>query len=365
MLIQIIPQMPPVTSGVGDYALALARQFRRYFGIKTYFLVGDPDWTGATAIEDFPIKKVSERSPKALNAVLGEIVSPSATILLHYVGYGYATRGCPVWLVNGLQQWKMGISAGNLVTMFHEIYAARYPFWTSAFWTAPLQKRLAANLLNISDCVITNKPGYAEVLGKLCPGKQLKIPILPVFSSIGEPKKLLPLAERKHRLVVFGGSGNRAKVYQQSISALKSICRELDIQEVIDIGPPINLPIFEINNVPIFSLGLQPAEKVSAILQDSWAGFFNYPLDFLTRSTIFAAYCAHGVIPIGTNYYAWGKEEDGLEINKHYWLIDSQTKELSFAVGETIAKNAYNWYQTHNLSRQAKIFADIIKNTTV
>lgn len=354
MLIQIVPQLPPVVNGVGDYGLIVARQIRQDLGITTHFVVGDPNWDGAKEIEDFPILKVPERSAKSLQSILGEIALSSADILLQYVGYGYASRGCPVWLVKSLQQWKKEKSAGKLITMFHEVYAARYPFWTSAFWTAPLQKRLAGNIVSMSDRVITNKPSYAAILSQLCPKKQLHIPVLPVFSNVGEPQQLLPLTERKNRLVVFGGAGNRAKIYEQSISALNSICQQLNIQEVIDIGPSINLPISEINDVPIVSMGQQPAEKVSAILQDSRVGFFNYPLDFLTRSGTFAAYCAHGVIPVGLSSYAWGKEEDGLEANKHYWLADSQTDNLSLSVGQMIANQAHSWYQNHTISKHCQ-----------
>ncbi len=360
MIIQIVPQMPPFATGVGDYALALARQLRKDFGISTCFIVGDPNWNGAKDVENFPIQKVETCSAKALISVLEETASSCDKILLHYVGYGYSPRGCPVWLVDGLQKWQTREGEGTLVTMFHELYAAGYPIWSSAFWTEPLQKYLVASLVKISDRVITNKPEYAKILHKLYPDKNQQIPVLPVFSNIGEPEKILPLAERKKRLVVFGGAGNRLKVYQQSISALRHVCRELNIKEIIDIGPPINLSIPEINDISVVKLGQQSAEKVSEILQDSWVGFFYYPLDFLTRSTIFAAYCAHGVIPVGTNYYAWGKEQDGLEVKKHYWLADNQTEQLSLSIGEAIAKNSYGWYQDHNLTTQTKCFVSLL-----
>ncbi|WP_414542639.1 glycosyltransferase family 1 protein [Nostoc sp. CCY0012] len=357
MIIQIVPQLPPAINGVGDYALALARQLRQDFGVTTLFVVADPNWTGEVIIEDFPIKKVAKHSAQALNSVLSELASSSTCVLLHYVGYGYAKRGCPVWLVNGLYQWQQRVVKTTLVTMFHEVHATHYPIWSSAFWTEPLQKYLIARILHLSDRTITNKPGYAGVLRKLSPRKKLQIPILPVFSSVGEPNKLLPLIERKPRLVVFGQSGNRLKVYEQSISALKRVCQELGIQEIIDIGSPINLSISEVDDIPIIMLGKQPAQQISNILQDSWVGFFSYPLDFLTRSTIFAAYCSHGVIPVGINSYAWSPEDNGLEEKKHYWLADNQTKQLSVALGEVIANNAYNWYQSHNLTIQAKYFA--------
>ncbi|MDJ0734438.1 MAG: glycosyltransferase family 1 protein [Nostocaceae cyanobacterium] len=355
MIIQIVPQLPPIASGVGDYALVLARQIRQDFGILTCFIVGDPNWSGADDIEGFPVKKIAKRSGKNLISTLAEVTPDPIPVLLHYVNYGYDRRGCPIWLINGLRRWQEK-SKSRLLTMFHEIYAGSKLFWTSAFWTEPLQKHLAASIANISDRLITSKPLYGKLLHNLCQNKTLQIPIIPVFSNIGEPQKRLPLTERKQRLVVFGGSGNRLKVYEESISPLSRICQELNIQEVIDIGPPINLPISEVGDIPIVKLGQQSADKVSALLQDSLVGFFYYPLDFLSRSTIFAAYCAHGVIPVGTGYYVWGQEDDGIEVNQHYWLANNQTGDLTLGVGQMIANQAYAWYQNHNLSKQAEVF---------
>ncbi|HYX18488.1 MAG TPA: hypothetical protein VE944_29820 [Nostoc sp.] len=82
-------------------------------------------------------------------------------ILLYYVGYGYAQRGCPVWLVDGLERWKNLFPKRSLVTMFHEI-SASVPPWTSAFWLSSLQRSLAARLAQMSDRCITSKQLYAD-----------------------------------------------------------------------------------------------------------------------------------------------------------------------------------------------------------
>jgi hypothetical protein len=367
MLIQIVPQLSPSPNGVGDYGLALARQLHKDYGLTTCFIVGDPDWDGPTALEGFLIKKVVSRSADALNSVLTDTISDVDSLLLHYVGYGYAKRGCPIWLVEGLRLYqKRTFGSVLLITMFHEIYATGYPVWTSAFWTSPLQKHLAAQVIRLSDRLLTSKPAYAEMLRMLCPKKQLEIPILPVFSSIGEPEHILPLAKRKPRIIVFGSNRNRSKVYNESLSALSFVCQQLNIQEIIDIGSPMSLPISKIEGVPIVQVGIQPAEKVSTMLQDSWVGFFHYPLDCLSRSTIFAAYCAHGVMPVGVNCYDCEPEQDGLSVNYHYWLADSQGDGQvvipSLIEAQTIAEAASNWYQEHNLSKQAEQFFHIMFN---
>ena len=46
-IIQIVPKLPPAIDGLGDYALNIARQLYKDFGVKTHFVVGDPAWVGA------------------------------------------------------------------------------------------------------------------------------------------------------------------------------------------------------------------------------------------------------------------------------------------------------------------------------
>ncbi|OUL19789.1 hypothetical protein BV378_31725 [Nostoc sp. RF31YmG] len=351
-VISIVPQLPPAIDGVGDYALNLARQLHKDFNIQTHFIVCNPTWVGAVEIEDFPISQVSDRSPDALLTLLSS--DGTSSILLHYVGYGYANRGCPVWLVDGLQRWKNLFPERSLLTMFHEVYASGPP-WTSSFWLSPLQRSLAVRLAKLSDHCITSKQLYAEILNNLSRGKHNQIPVLPVFSNIGEPDKVLPLPERQQRLVIFGSVTNRSRVYQGCQTTLNDVCNQLSIQEIWDIGTPTGLAPSSIGEIPILEIGEQAANKVSNILTDSIAGFCDYNPDFLAKSTIFASYCAHRLLPI--NAKGSTLVIDGIEASKHYWVPNIQENVLVDEVGrQAIADNAYLWYQTHNLSMQVKTF---------
>jgi hypothetical protein len=340
---------------VGDYALNLSRQLRQDFGIETHFLVGDSTWTGATHMEGFPISKVTEHSATALLSLLPSNPQPIATVFLHYVGYGYAKRGCPVWLVEALERWKANTANSRLVTMFHEIYASGQP-WTSAFWLSQLQKNLATRLAQLSDSCLTSKELYADILYELSQGKQSQIPTLPVFSNIGEPESVPSLAERDRRLVVFGSRGNRLQVYQQSLAELSFTCQQLGIEQIWDIGPSTGLTLSAVDGVPVLEMGKLPAAEISAILLNSLVGFFDYPTDFLGKSTMFAAYCAHGLLPVSARCSP--KPVDGIEAGKYYWFPDGQAKGLkNVSEVQAIADNARAWYQTHTLSVQAKTFA--------
>lgn len=352
-IIQIVPQLPPAINGLGDYALNLARQLRQDYQIDTHFLVGNLSWQGDDTIEGFKISQIKKHQGNNLSDCLSFISSQK--ILLHYVGYGYAQRGCPNWLVNGLMNWCHGKKNRKLITIFHEIYSSSKKPWTSSFWLSFQQQQIAIKLYQLSATIITSSELAKRVLEKITKTKISSI-TLPVFSNIGEPQKNIPLSQRSPSLVVFGTPGLRKQIYQQ-FSSLNAICKDLEISKIYDIGSPIKLPFSQLNEITIISMGIQPPDKISELLSQSLGGVLCYRTDLLAKSTIFASYCAHGVIPmilpVGNIVDA-----DGLKGNKHYWILAeiSEKNKLDLSMGENIANNSYYWYENHNLKRQAQIF---------
>lgn len=363
LVMSIIPRLPPLVDGVGDYALHLACQLRKDFGINTHFVVGDPTWVGVPEIEGFPITQVTVRSASSLLSLLSTNHQNSTTVLLHYVNYGYAKRGCPVWLVDGLQRWLAASANRSLIAMFHEVYAYGFPPWTSSFWLSPIQRNLASRLAQLSDRCLTSRINYAELLYQLSRGKHSQIPTLAVFSTVGEPEQVLPLAERSRKIVVFGGCTHRTKVYQTASTQLSHACQLLGIEEIIDIGPPTQLTLSAVNGVPIVVMGQLSASRVSDILLHSLAGFFDYIPGYLAKSTIFAAYCAYGLLPISARYNP--SLSDGIAAGEHYWIPEERGSGLALIEElQAIADNAHAWYQTHQLSIQAKLFAQQLSAIT-
>jgi hypothetical protein len=359
---QVVTGLPPAVDGIGDYSLNLARELRKEFGIETQFIVGNPNWIGAKDIEGFPVNKVTVHSTASLLSLLPNEAQTRTIVLLHYVGYGYAKRGCPFWLVEGLECWKRNSASTHLVTMFHEVYASG-PLWTSAFWLSSVQRHLAVRLVQISDRYLTSKQGYGRILQELAQSKQTQLLTLPVFSTIGEPKQVPPLAQRYRRLVVFGGCSNRIRVYQKSGLELSETCQRLKIEEIWDIGPPTGLGLSTIDGIPVVEMGSQSASNVSDILSNSLAAFFNYHLNYLAKSTIFAAYCAHGILPVSPRSHKLSI--DGIIAGRHYWSpVDNTQRFHNLEELQAIANNAYAWYQTHNLSVQAKAFAALLADTS-
>lgn len=371
-VLTLVPRLPPVVDGLGDYGLRLAQGLRSSWQIETHFLVGDPRAQNSGLLDSFPVHRVECQSVngllEALN-ILSALTPNLSTILLHYVGYGYAKRGCPLWLVEGLERWKRARSDRQLVTMFHEVYANPQG-WNSQLVTSVFQKHLAARLVCLSDRCLTSNERFASVIARLSRGKHSHIPILPVFSSMGELDSPMLLAQRERSLVIFGGRGPRSRIYgrspqtptshRQALAVLEYICDTLHIDQVIDIGPPLELPFQNIGSVPITSLGVQSPQRISDILGRAIASFTHYPTEFLGKSSSFAAFCAHGILPIV--FSKPGPILDGLVPGTHYWLVGNEPSSFQADQAQTIANNAYGWYQGHRLDVQSQRFACLLKS---
>jgi hypothetical protein len=361
-LITIVPRLPPLVDGVGDYAFKLARRLKQDFGVESRFIVCDPDWSRAASpetehLEGFTIAALANRSAPALRQALQAWEQDAPTLLLlHYVGYGYARRGCPVWLVDGLTAWCKSSTQGYLVTMFHELYASGAPIWMSSFWTSALQKQLAVRLTRLSDRCLTNRQASAAELQRMSQGKHAHVPAWPVFSSLGEPTQTPPLKSRQRRIVVFGGGGQRQRAYQRSLPLLEQASLALEIAEIVDIGPPLAQPLPTVAGKAIKVLGVQPADEISRLLAESVAGFFDYPIAYLEKSTIFAAYCVHRVLPIGGLYPE--QTLTGVEPGQQYWAGDPTDWDRF----QAIADNAHAWYHRHSLTDQTQAYMAILKD---
>jgi hypothetical protein len=167
-----------------------------------------------------------------------------------------------------------------------------------------------------------------------------------------------PLAARRRRLVVFGGAGVRSRTWTEARPALARACADLGIEEIADVGAAVPRPAgvpSEVGGVPVRRLGVLAASAVSDLLLDSLAGFAAYPPAFLPKSTIFAAYCAHGVLPVCVHWRAAVDRDaavDGLAAGRQYWQADGRSAGR-LAHPQEIADAARLWYAGHSLARQA------------
>ncbi|HVT58071.1 MAG TPA: glycosyltransferase family 1 protein [Thermoanaerobaculia bacterium] len=350
-LVQIVPQLAPVPDGVGGYATALAQGLARECLASRFLVAASSEPAAADGgLPGTAALSARQHSAHALARLLAE--SGAELALVHYVNYGYHPRGCPSWLVDGVARWRAAARGRRLVTMFHEVYASGPP-WRSSFWLSPVQRRLAARLLHASDGAATSLGLYARMLDRWRPRQA--VVVAPVFSAVGEPAELpAPEERRPRRLVVFGGAGNRRRAYGELRQLLAAACQALEVAEIVDLGPAIDEVPESLAGLPVRALGSRPEGEVSAILRRAYAGFLAYPTPFLPKSTVFAAYCAHGLVPV----CAWPHRvrQPALE-RPPCWDAGAEAAPADPAA---LAARARTWYAGHDLARQAAAFRALL-----
>ena len=349
-IIHLVPNLDP-SDGVGNYATLLAKALNSNAGIPNQMVVASSGGPSDRSC-GFPVRVLSSRRPEALATALSHASATGSVLIAHLSHYGFAERGTPFWLVRGLERWIRLRPAARLIVMFHELYATGPP-WRSSFWLSPVQRGITRRLLELCDSAITTTPRYETALLRWRPNVLLRR--LPMFSTVGEPAFVSPPADRGNVAVVFGRAGVEDRLYGRMASRLAEIVTTLDIERIIDIGPRSRPVSATIGHVPVELCGLLPADGVSKILKDARYGFIAYPPDLLGKSSTFAAYAAHGVLPI----LLWPntRENPGQE---PLFLCDKALRSFSPARSLVFQASLKDWYGSHSITNQSKIWEDLI-----
>ena len=321
MTAELVTLIPPGTGGVRDYAEIMARH------VPTRILAPTPE----TPLAEYG----------------------SGDVMLHFSGYGYQSRGVPTWLVKRLRQIKS--KKRKVGVFFHELFATSPP-WRSAFWLHIAQRKIAADLAELADFWMTNREsseiwlkGHASHVPHLC---------LPVYSNVGEPEAAMqPRHARK--LVIFGGPGSRTLAYRDLDDQFWQWCKKEGF-EVHDVGPALEAQLHRrLNDTQtIHWHGEIPAEQVSRLLLESTFGIVSYPTAGVSKSGVFAAYCAHGVCPVllARSYHV----HDGLHANVHY-LAGVSALTRGQADAHRIGIDARNWYLPHDVQAHARALQSLLR----
>jgi hypothetical protein len=359
-LIQIVAGLPPAIDGVGDYAIAIARALREQQAIETLFVVANPAWRGPCIVEGFPVASVARKEPAALllamqGALAASGAGPTSPVLFHCSLYGYAKRALAFWLQKGMVRWKRESPESSLITMFHELVAGG-PIWTSPFWLRGIQSGLIRRFARESAASLTSNARYRRHLARIAGIEESRIVKLPVLSTVGEPNELPPARTRKRQLVVFGRPNSRDAVFSRCLPQLEHACRCLGIERVLEVGPEASrrehgLP------VAVEATGAIAPAEVSAILRESLFGFIALDAGILSKSSVFAAYCAHGIVPLVAGRD--GGEADGLYANQQYLSTPLQAKASGEQL-EAVSQSAHTWYRGHGVTAQASQYARIL-----
>jgi hypothetical protein len=353
ILIQVVPRILPGQCGVSDHALTLADELQRSFQIETVFIALN---------QEAPLGGAISCKASQLEELCNTCRERGATsILVHLSGYGYAASGIPRGLAKAFSSIQ---SSGRFrsAVYFHELFASGWP-WQKAFWYSRGQRLAIRQIAESCDLALTSIELFARWLKS---GPKLRcegVRIHPVFSTIGESAKPLPLAQRSQSLIVFGLAGSRQKTYRHLLQT-ESTLRHLQIEKILDIGPGF-VPPENVHGIPVQRLGLIPSQQVAEQIAHARFGFVPHEPRCIAKSSIFAAYCAYGTIPLLMEPFASRIDQlqDGLNVLS---MESASTMDAQAVI--RCGQNAFEWYSRHNLHAQAAFYAqwmqDSQKNNT-
>jgi hypothetical protein len=272
----------------------------------------------------------------------GTLDGPRRGVLFVQVShYGYQERGVPLKLLRWLRkQKKTGFRIG---CYFHELFAFGPP-WTSSFWLSPIQRFITAQMARLSDFWMTNRQASAQWL--LHVGGKKPHAVLPVFSNVGEPAAYN--ASRSRSLVIFGSAGLRDCTYRQAGSALFDWAARHGL-EVHDIGPRLDGDELrrELVRRRVTEHGPLANGAASRLLAEAMIGVVAYPIAVIAKSSVFAAYCAHGVCTMVISDAC--PTVDGLVEGAQYWDW-ARSERRCLTECNSIGRGAFDWYAGHAIA---------------
>ena len=273
-------------------------------------------------------------------------------VFLQYSGYGYAKRGAPFWLISALKSRRAEVK--KIGVYFHELYATGPP-WTSSFWLSPLQRYICRALAELSDFWITNRQASAQWLKERTSRRPHAV--LPVFSCVGEGIRVSDA--RRPRIVVFGGAGLRQGAYRAVGERLLPWARRMSL-EVHDVGPALEDANMRtrLRTQGVVEHGYLGDEAVSEFMLGTMFGLLAYPIGYAAKSSVLAAYCAHGLCPvvISTSH----EQADGLVADGNY--LPGLPFEISTAQVQRIGRAANEWYAGHRVEVHARTLMRLAKH---
>jgi hypothetical protein len=283
---------------------------------------------------------------------LGAPPPETKVLMLQYSGYGYAKRGAPVGLARQIRQMRRQRPEIHLVTMFHELFAFGPPT-TSSFWLSPVQRWVAWTLARLSDQIIANRAASAAWLEKHAPKHREKVFVSPVFSNLGEAPDAPPPSQREAHLVFFG---YQAELWDAGFTGLRRVIEALKPARVTILGRSAEIPAEVFGGIAVTRTGYLGAEEVSAILRTARWGLVAYNPEFLGKSSLLAAFMAHGVVPLLVDGHL--PLSEGLERGVHLLAVNelgSTTPDL-----DAISAAGQAWYLPHNRENTAAAFAKLL-----
>lgn len=303
----IVPRFSPQFDGLGDYARLLGDHLQRDHGVANRYVVGDPHWTeearSAARVFTHDVFAVTRQRADALLALIEE----ASIVVLHYVGYGYQSRGVPFWINRALSQWKSLGAPRYLFVVFHELWASGPP-WKSECYLGFIQRRLVAELHRMADASLTSGALGLRRLKAIRDHRMIIHPVPSGISSESVPTRSWHRAGEPVTLALFGLPSQRelsARAHQNLVAQLE---RDGLLAGVNVIGksarggshPSRDVAILGrvIDLAKVHLVADASSELAGRTLSESDLLLSFYPSRWLGKSGSVMAGLANGVVPV-------------------------------------------------------------------
>ena len=295
-LLHILPQAPPAVCGIAEYSSLLAKKMKEEHDIHSTFLAagtrrGSPQTPGPFRCFSLP-----DLTASGLATWMSSHSSEFDAVVLHVSPYGYQKRAIPFWLASAWKQISRSKKRPVLMSMFHELYASG-PITTSTFWLQPFQKVILRGLARASDVMRTNRQPYAEWL-KGIPGlSRPEVTVMPVFSNFGEPQNLPPLRQRPEAMILFSSGIHGGGTPSEAVSRATRLCVRFGLKTLHIIGGP-KPELAEVDGICLRHQAFVPTAEASDLFLQCRMAYTGYHPLYFGKSTIMAAFAAHGLAVI-------------------------------------------------------------------
>lgn len=358
-ILQILPNVPPTRCGIGDYGWRLGRKLRDDHGHSVAFLSAGTKGAVPESSTEFPVLSLSRLSAAGLEQGWKDAGGVDV-VLLHVSLYGYQRRAVPFWLASGMELLTRKRPRPGIVLMFHELYASG-PIHSSAFWLQPFQKRILRRLQRTGDVLRTNRRRYAGWLETALPPGTPPVTVMPVFSNFGELAVPSRLADRPPAMVMFGsgihGGRDAAATLQQATEAAGALgLKRLHLLGSVEGSPDRIGPVEVVRHAAL------PAEELSALFARCRVAYSAYHPLYLGKSTVLAAYAAHGLAVLQAGDELPETLPDGLRVGRELLAAAMVRREAPAAGALQLAANRLHaWYAPHDLAQHARSYAQDIQ----
>lgn len=321
----LLPQFSPGSCGVSDYAMQLLAASKPMgFECALYIING--------------YKKLRMVYP--FECEVDQI--DASFLLVQFVLYGYQRFGVP-WTVYRLlvQHKKRGLGIG---VYFHELPRQKIAFNTvhTTIFT-PLQVILCRCLAELADLVWVNQVRGIQLLGS---AKSKCIEFMPTISNFGICEKPIPLDRREPIGVVIGTESKRSQMYARLLLLSLDNWQQLGVTKILDIGKGLDEVDLSQSQIPIIRFGQTSNKEVVKWLSRARVGFFTASTEEVSKSGIFAAYIAYGVVPINTERcIVINLKEPMPLINREYLSLMNTLTDENFA---SVCQFGREWLQKYS-----------------